>query len=175
MPEGQRVEAQECRDFMALMQADSKWTFLTIEDRFFAGHDTVASPHLNCFSYAQLFGQVSETGIPFGIIMKELCNQADLAIGVPTGPQHLAVAHPALPTVGIWLTHMPTWYDEPNDNSVHIIGKYVREKWFNRREGSFLNKGELHFDTREASGRVITGQEAFNAAQYVMEKSKRNG
>jgi hypothetical protein len=33
--------------------------------------------------------------------MKVLANLADLCVGVPAGPYHLAMAKPSLPTVGI--------------------------------------------------------------------------
>ncbi len=32
-----------------------------------------------------------------------------------------------MPRVGIWIQHLPSWYDEPNTASVHVISRNVRE------------------------------------------------
>ncbi len=57
----------------------------------------------------------------------------DLFVGIPAGPLHLTMARGGVPTVGLWLAHHPDWYDEPNPDAMHLVGRYVRERGFDRR------------------------------------------
>lgn len=122
LPPDRRREGEECRDFMRLMlQKDNRWTFLVVEDRLFDGDDTVRSPDLHAYSYAELFGTPETSCLPFGLVMKVVLNLAELCVGVPAGPYELSMAKPELPTVGIWLQHLPSWYDEPKAASCMLL------------------------------------------------------
>ncbi len=124
LPAGEQVEGQECRDFMRLMLAkDPCWLFLTCEDRLASGYNTVRDPQLNCVSYAELFGSRNEGAMPYGWVMRALINLAELMVGVPSGPYHLAMVKKSLPVVGIWIEHFPSWYDEPKEESLHLISR----------------------------------------------------
>ena len=73
-----------------------------------------------------------------------------------------------MPTVGVWLEHLPSWYDEPKANSVHIVSRDVVEMGLDRRMGSFTDRGDLHFPTRWVDTRVITGEQVFEAVEVVL-------
>ena len=138
LPEGKRKEGEECRDFMRLMlKKDPNWVFLVMEDRLFEGDDTVRSTVLQCVSYAELFGTPDTATLPFGLVMKSLLHIAELCIGVPAGPHHLAMAHPDIPVVGLWTEHIPAWFDEPKTNAIHLLSQNIKNRELDRRPGSF--------------------------------------
>lgn len=169
MPLGKRREGEECRDFIRLMlRHDPEWVFVTMEERLLHGDDTVRSRALRCFSYAELFGSDPGMLLPLGIMLKALLNRADLAVGVPAGPQHLAMAKPGLPVVGIWTQHLPTWYDEPKAESIHLISRNLKEMQIFRRPGSDLNHPVFGFRHRHLKTRVVPGEEVFRAAAELL-------
>jgi hypothetical protein len=166
---GKRREGEECRDFMRLMlRKDPHWMFLVMEDIMFQGDDTLRSEELHAYSFAELFGAVGAAFFPFGIVIKALLNMAHLSIGVPTGPYHLSMVKCELPTVGVWLEHLPCWYDEPRPNSMHLISRDVLDRGLDRRFGSFTDRGGLHFPTRRVDTRIITGEQVFEAVEAVL-------
>jgi hypothetical protein len=169
MPVGRRREGEEAREFMRLMlQHDPDWVFIAMEDQMFQGDDTLRSQELNCVSYAALFGTPETATVPFGLVMKALAKRADLAVGVPTGPYHFCMAKPDLPTIGIWLEHLPCWYDEPKDNSRHIIGHYLEECGALARVGSNLDIPGLSFNYRKLQTRIVPGEAVFDAARDLL-------
>ena len=169
LPPHKRREGEECRDFMRLLRAkDDRWIFLVAEDRFFAGDDTVCSPELHAHSYAEVFGPLDQPMIPFGLVMKVLVSLADLCVGVPVGPFHLCMAKAELPTVGLWIEHVPSWYEEPKAASVHVIGRHVRERGLDRRPGSFSTQGRLQFRTMHVETRPITGEQVLAATELLL-------
>jgi hypothetical protein len=162
-------EGEECRDFMRLMLAkDPDWIFLSMEDRIFEGDDTLSSDEIQCVSYAQVFGSIGGTGLPFGLVMKALVNIADLCVGVPSGPYHLSMVKPDLPCIGIWTNQFPSWYDEPKEDSIHVISKNVVEKGYMDRPGSFTEMGGLKYDCRFVDTRRITGEQVMAAAEELL-------
>jgi hypothetical protein len=168
LPQGQRREAEECREFMRLLlKKDSQWLFLSMEDRLFDGDDTIRSERTHCLSYAELFGTGSGGGIPFGVIMKVLVKLASLSIGVPTGPFHLSMARNDLPTVGIWLQHAPTWYDEPKSCSIHLLGSEIGNSPNFRRQCLTGSNGLSHRTVLEDT-RIITGEQALHAVETLL-------
>lgn len=169
LPAGRRREGEECRDFMRLMlRKDNRWMFLVMEERLFEGDDTVRSPELHAYSYAEIFGSAEASSIPFSLVMKVLAEIADLCVGVPSGPYHLAMAKPELPTVGLWIEHVPSWFDEPKDASIHVISRNVRDRAVDRKPGSFFSKGQLKFRTMYVETRVIAGEQAVAAAEQLL-------
>jgi hypothetical protein len=169
LPAGSQHEGEECRDFMRLLrQKDPRWVFVVIEDRFFSGWDTVRSRELNCFSYAELFGSLEHEALPFGLVMKALTKRADLSIGVPAGPYHLSMACPELPTIGLWMTHLPVWYDEPKDSARHLLSRNVADTGLLNRAATqtaprALQHQEILLDTR-----IITGEQVLGVAEELI-------
>jgi hypothetical protein len=43
------------------------------------------------------------------------------------------LARGGVPVIGLWVAHHPDWYDEPNVNAIHVVGRYVRDRGFDRR------------------------------------------
>lgn len=105
----------------ALAQRDSRWRFVSMDEE---------TPHSAVAGFRALFGDVDE---PFARILKALLARADLTIAVPAGPLHAAMARGGMGVVGLWLAHHPDWYDEPNPDAVHLVGRYVRDRGFDRR------------------------------------------
>ena len=106
--------------------------------------------------------------MPFGMLMKALVNLADLSIGVPTGPYHLSMVKPELPTVGLWMQHMPSWYDEPKEAAVHLLSRNIAEAGLDKRSGSFIETPGLTFRTRTLETRIITGQQVLEAVETLL-------
>jgi hypothetical protein len=169
LPVAVQREGEECRDFMRLMvRKDPRWMFLVTEERLFEGDDTVRSPDLHCFSYAQAFGTVETPVVPHGLVMKVLANAADLCVGVPSGPYHLCMAKAELPTIGLWIEHLPSWYDEPKPASIHVLSRNTRDAGLHRRPGSFFSRGQLQFRTLALETRVIPGADVVTAAEQLL-------
>jgi hypothetical protein len=169
LPPGQKVEGQECRDFMRLMLArDPNWLFLTCEDRLASGHNSIRDPQMNCVSYAELFGSRDQAALPYGWVMRTLMNLAELVVGVPSGPYHLAMVKKHLPVVGIWIEHFPSWYDEPKAESIHLISRNLADSGAYSKPGTFSEAGELTFHTKRLETRIIPGQEVFEASASLL-------
>jgi hypothetical protein len=168
LPPQKRREGEECRDFMRLLRRkDDRWIFLVIEDRLFEGDDTMRSRELHAYSYAELFGTGTQTTIPFGLVMRVLASIADLCVGVPTGPFHVCMAKADLPTVGIWIQHLPSWYEEPKAASVHVIARNARNSLI-RYPGSFCTKPGLEFRAIFTNTRIISGEQAIAAVEALL-------
>jgi hypothetical protein len=169
LPPSRAYEGEECRDFMRLMlRRDPSWVFLVVEDQLYSGHDTVRSRDLRAVSYAELFGTPGPSSIPFGLIMKAILSLADLCVGVPAGPYHLALARADLPVVGLWLEHLPSWYDEPRPGSIHVVSRNVRDQGLDQRPGSFVSCGPLDFQMLAVDTRIITGEQALHAVEQLL-------
>ncbi len=80
--------------------------------------------------YRELFGQLDA---PFARAFLALLGRVDGVVAIPAGPLHVAMARGGFPIVGVWQTHLPEWYDEPQRDALHLIGSYVRERGFDRR------------------------------------------
>jgi ADP-heptose:LPS heptosyltransferase len=169
LPASNRREGAECVDFMRIMRdQDPRWLFVVMEDRLFGGDDTVCVPELHAWSYASLFGTPETGALPFALVLKVLMNFADLCVGVPSGPYHLAMAKPGLPTVGIWIEHLPSWYDEPKAASRHVISRNIRDAGLDCLPGSFFRKDGLEFRALRVDSRIITGEQVAAAAGDVV-------
>jgi hypothetical protein len=169
LPPPYRYEGHECRQFMRLMlKKDPRWTFLIMEDRYFEGVDTVRDAELNAFSYAEIFGNTQDFRFPFGWMMKAILNCADLSVGVPSGPYHLSMAKRNLPTIGLWIQHLPSWYDEPSDSSIHLITRNLRDSGVDQRPGSFAGKDHLHYRSVELETRYIPAEQVLSAYETLV-------
>jgi hypothetical protein len=118
-------QGAEARAFVEAMRRQRRgWRFISMDDEDLG--EGVAG-------FRQLFGDIDE---PFGRLYKALANRIDLFIGIPAGPLHLTMARGGVPTVGLWIAHHPDWYDEPNPDAIHVVGRYVRDRRFERRPAS---------------------------------------
>jgi hypothetical protein len=169
MPEGKRIQGEECRDFMRLLlKKDKSWMFLSIEDRCFEGEHTLRSKELNAFTYADLFGYGDVSRLPFSLVMKALINIADLAVGVPAGMLFLCLLKKSLPTVGVWTAHLPSWYHEPGQSAIHVLSRNIIDSRLDQRPGSFESKYGLHFSQLNVDTRVIPGEQVLFAAEKLI-------
>ncbi|MBV8149124.1 MAG: hypothetical protein JO092_08540 [Candidatus Eremiobacteraeota bacterium] len=114
-----------------LRAQDQRWRFVSLdEDSLGAG----------CAGFRELFGDLDE---PFARSYKALLARTDLVIGVPSGPLHAAMARGGIPIVGLWRAHHPDWYDEPNAQAMHLVGRYVRDRGFHRRPATRTKPASL--------------------------------
>jgi hypothetical protein len=168
--DGSRLpEGEEARDFMRLMlKKDPRWCFLSIEDQHFEGEDTLISDELRCYSYARIFGNMETAILPFGLAMKALVNLADLSIGIPSGPHHLSMLRADLPSVGIWIAHYPSWYDEPKEASIHVLSRNIRDSSYYDHDGTFTEHGALRYRVIELDTKRVLGQDVMNAVETLL-------
>lgn len=125
-------DGTEARAFVAALRAGSRgWRFISMDEEDL-GEGTVG--------FRALFGDVDE---PFARLYKGVAARTDLFVGIPAGPLHFAMARGGTPTVGLWLAHHPDWYDEPNAAAIHLIGRYVRDRGFDRRPATLTKPASL--------------------------------
>jgi hypothetical protein len=136
-------DGSEARAFVAAWRRQSpRWRFLSMDDEDLG--DGVAV-------FRALFGDLDE---PFARLYKALSKRVDLFVGIPAGPLHFTLARGGIPTVGLWIAHHPDWYDEPNPNAIHLVGRYVRDRAFDRRPATTTKPPSLahrlvYLDTAE--------------------------
>jgi len=115
-------DGTQARAFAAALRASSpRWRIVSMDDEDLGGGTA---------GFRALFGEIGE---PFGRIYKAFSSRVALFAGVPAGPLHFTMARGGIPTVGLWIAHHPDWYDEPNPAAIHLVGRYVRERKFDRR------------------------------------------
>ena len=115
-------DGSEARAFVAAFQRRaSPWIVISMDDEDLGE---------NVFGFRRLF---ADAGEPFGRLLRALAARTDLFVGVPAGPLHFMLARGGVAVVGLWTAHHPDWYDEPNPNSIHVVGRYVRDRGFDRR------------------------------------------
>jgi hypothetical protein len=168
LPDGCRAEGQECHDFIDLMLRKSRdWCFLLMEDRNFG--DSLKHRSANTYSYSDVFGEPETAIAPFAQIMKCLTKLAGLCVGVPAGPYHVAAQAVNLPTIGVWLEHLPSWYDEPREGLIHVIGSGPAAQFTDTaRPGSFLKWGGLTYSANILNSRIIPGAAVMDAAESLL-------
>jgi hypothetical protein len=114
-------EARARAAVTSLQRHDARWRVVSMDDEALGD---------GCAGFGELFADIDE---PFARLYKALLARAGLVIGVPAGPFHAAMSHGGIPIVGLWRAHHPDWYDEPNPHAVHLVGRYVRDRGFDRR------------------------------------------
>lgn len=117
-------DGAEARAFVAGMRGTREWRFISMDEEDLG--EGVAG-------FRALFADIDQ---PFTRLFKAVAQRVDLFIGIPAGPLHFMLARAGVPVVGLWLSHHPDWYDEPNPNAVHLIGRYVRDRGFHQRPAS---------------------------------------
>jgi|SRR5580700_805335 hypothetical protein len=149
-------DGSEARAFVAAMRRQSPaWRFISMDDEDLG--DGVAG-------FRALFGDVDE---PFARVYKALAKRIDLFVGIPAGPLHLTLARGGVPTVGLWVAHHPDWYDEPNRDAIHIVGRYVRDRRFDRRPATATKPPSLQHRLVYLDTRAIDAQSVVEAARLL--------
>ncbi len=138
-------DGSEARAFAGALRG---WRFISMDDE--ALGESVAG-------FRRLFGDLGE---PFARLYKAFANRVDLFAGIPAGPLHFVMARGGIPTIGLWLAHHPDWYDEPNACAMHIVGRYVRDRGFDRRPATTTKPPSLqhrlaYLDTREIGAEAV--------------------
>lgn len=115
--------------------------------------------------FRELFRDLDE---PFARLYKAFAKRIDLFVGIPAGPLHLTLARGGVPTIGLWLSHHPDWYDEPNPIAIHLIGRYVRERGFDRRPATTTKPPSLVHRVHYLETRGIGADAVIDAAQTLI-------
>lgn len=148
-------EGSEARAFVAALRRESPgWRFISMDDENLG--EGVAG-------FRTLFGDLDE---PFARAYKALAKRIDLFVGVPAGPLHFTLARGGVPTIGIWMAHHPDWYDEPSPDAIHLVGRYVRDRAFERRPATTTKPPSLQH-------RLIYVDEPTIGADVVVEAARR--
>ncbi len=131
----------EARKFVQLLaRSDPKARVIAMDDPNVG--EASAWPGREIVSgYRELFGELDA---PFALAFFALLARTDGVVAVPAGPLHVAMARGGFPIVGVWLAHLPEWYDEPNPDATHLIGSYVRERRFDRRPATRTLPSQWH-------------------------------
>jgi hypothetical protein len=148
-------DGPEARAFVEAMRQDG-WRFISMDDEALGE---------NVAGFRALFGALDE---PFARLYKALAARASLFIGVPAGPLHVTMARGGIPTVGLWLAHHPDWYDEPNPRAIHIIGRFVHDKGFDKRPATKTKPASLQHRLVQLDSLGISAEDALEAAQAAL-------
>lgn len=153
-------DAAEARAFVRLLQRDHPQVrVIAMEDPSLG--DASAWPGREIVAgYRELLGEVDA---PFARAFLAMLARADALVGVPAGPLHVAMARGGFPIVGLWLAHLPEWYDEPNPDAVHLIGAYVRERGFDRRPASTTSPSTWRHRAEMLDTRSIPAERVFTS------------
>lgn len=150
-------DGSEARSLVAAMRRQSpQWRFISMDDEILG--DGVAG-------FRRLFGDLDE---PFARLYKALSNRVDLFVGIPAGPLHFTLARGGIPTVGLWTAHHPDWYDEPNSAAIHLVGRYVRDRAFERRPATTSKPPSLQHRLEYLDTNAISAQAVVAAAAELL-------
>lgn len=143
-------DSAQTERFCELAAADSpRWKVLSFDDRF-----------------RSLFARVDA---PFGLVLKALLHRAQLVAGVPAGPLHVALAFGDVPVVGIWHAHHPDWYEERSEVAIHLLGKTLFDKRYDRRPATATLPPALRNRTLAFPGNAqIRAEDAWQAARELV-------
>jgi len=150
-------DGSEARSFVAAMRTMSpRWRFVSMDDENLG--DGAAR-------FRELFAGVEE---PFARLYKALAGRTSLFVGIPAGPLHLTMARGGVPTIGLWLAHHPDWYDEPNPDAIHLVGRYVRDRGFDRRPATTTKPPSLEHRLYYVETRAIEPDVVAEAARELI-------
>lgn len=148
-------DGSEAGAFVSAMRREGRWRFISMDEETLA--EGVAG-------FRSLFGDIDE---PFARIYKALMPHIGLFIGIPAGPLHLTLACGGIPVVALWMTHHPDWYDEPNPAAIHLVGRYVRDRRFERRPATVTKPPSLQHRLRYLDSLDIPAHAVLDAARAV--------
>jgi hypothetical protein len=150
-------QGAEARAFVASMRREpGDWHFISMDDEDLG--DGVAG-------FRALFGDLE---VPFATLYKALAARIGLFLGIPAGPLHFTLARGGIPTIGLWIAHHPDWYDEPNPNAVHLIGRYVRDRRFDLRPATTTKPPSLQHRSSYLETHSIDARTVLEAVRLVM-------
>jgi hypothetical protein len=150
-------DGSEARTLVEAMRRQSpQWRFISMDDEDLG--DSVAG-------FRRLFGDLDD---PFARLYKALSNRVDLFVGIPAGPLHFTLARGGIPTVGVWIAHHPDWYDEPNAAAIHLVGRYVRDRAFERRPATTSKPPSLQHRLEYLDTRAIPAEAVAAAAWELL-------
>ena len=147
----------DARNFVAALRGEpGDWRCISMEDEDLGA---------GVAGFRALFGDLDE---PFARVYKALAVRTHLFAGIPAGPLHLTMARGGVPVVGLWLAHHPDWYDEPNPDAIHLVGRYVRERGFDRRRATTSKPPSLAHRLFYLDTAKISGGDVLDAARTVL-------
>ncbi|MBV8530449.1 MAG: hypothetical protein JO104_03955 [Candidatus Eremiobacteraeota bacterium] len=150
-------DGSEARAFVAALRRDSPaWRFVSMDDENLG--DGVAG-------FRALFADIEQ---PFARLYKALTTRTDLFVGIPAGPLHFTMARGGVPAIGLWLAHHPDWYDEPSPDAVHLIGRYVRDRGFDRRPATATKPPSLRHRVAYLDTLAIGADPVIEAARSLI-------
>lgn len=150
-------DASQPRAFAhALAHEDRRWRFISMDEEDLGDRSA---------GFRALFADLDE---PFARVYKAVIARSNLFIGVPAGPLHMTMAQGNVPTVGLWLSHHPDWYDEPNPNAIHLVGRYVRERKFHLRPATTTKPASLQHRLEYLDTTAIDADRVLEAARAVI-------
>jgi hypothetical protein len=150
-------DGSQARAFVAALRAATpRWQFVSMDDESLGEGVT---------GFRALFGDLDE---PFARLYKAVVKRTDLFVGIPAGPLHFTMAHGGVPIVGVWLAHHPDWYDEPNSAAIHLIGRYVRDRGFDRRPATTSTPPALRHRLQYLDTPAIEAEAVVEAARMLM-------
>jgi hypothetical protein len=150
-------DGSQARAFVETMRReDARWRFISMDDKI---------PTEGVAGFRELFADLDE---PFARLYKALAVRTELFVGVPAGPLHVTMSRGAIPIVGLWLAHHPDWYDEPNPHAVHLVGRYVRDRGFDRRVATTTKPASLRHRVEYLDTFDISSEEVLEAARLVL-------
>jgi hypothetical protein len=146
----------QARAFVSGLRRHSpNWRFISMDDEDL-GDDVVG--------FRALSAGIDE---PFARVFKAVANRIELFVGIPAGPLHLTLARGGIPTVGLWVAHHPDWYDEPNPDAIHLVGRYVADRGFDRRVATTSKPASLRHRLRYLDAPTI-GADAVLEATFEL-------
>lgn len=147
----------EVREFVEAMRRESgEWRFISMDEEDL-GERTAG--------FRALFADLDE---PFACVYKALTNRVALFAGIPAGPLHLTLARGGIPAVGLWVAHHPDWYDEPNPAAIHLVGRHVRDRGFDRRPATTTKPPSLRHRLVYLDTPAIGAESVLDAVRAVI-------
>jgi len=111
----------------------------------------------------------ADLDLPFAHVLVTLVRAAHAYVGVAAGPLHGAIAIGGRPTVGIWLSHWPEYYDEPSTEAIHLVGPAVYRRKLDQRIGarSKADAGVLPYHIEAFRDRPPASADALDALEKI--------
>ena len=150
-------DGSEARAFVAALRGRiSDWIVISMEDEDLGE---------NVVGFRSLFAELDD---PFARLFKALAARIDLFVGVPAGPLHFVLARGGVPVIGLWVAHHPDWYDEPNRDAIHLVGRYVRDRGFDRRVATTSKPPSLRHRLCYLDSATIGAEPVLEAASQLV-------
>lgn len=141
-------EGDEARHFIDICRAkNSNTVFISMEHREIAPKDSIVDHSKNSFSFAELFSPLThnEFAVPYAVLLMALFRKAAVHVGCATGASGVATLFNNLRNILVWPELFPSWYFEPTDNTINVIGS---NNILSRKScrNSFDSWADLHYN-----------------------------